>query len=156
MAEATLFEVHLHYPANMTQALPPMADYSRNSTLNGVGKTAVAASSPQGFGGDDARYNPEEFMLMSLSQCHMLTFLAVAAKKQISVLSYTDHATGNLYKAENGKMQMERATLHPCVTVAAGTDTSQLKALHDKAHANCFMSNSVNFPTDIVDTFAVA
>ena len=64
-------------------------------------------SSPPVFGGDAARYNPEELMAMSLSHCHMLTYLALAAKKQVAVLAYEDRATGVLGKDALGKMQMD-------------------------------------------------
>jgi organic hydroperoxide reductase OsmC/OhrA len=146
MSMETLFEITLNWPADANQAKPPQLDYSRNSTVTGINKLTIPASSPSGFGGDDARYNPEELMLMSLSQCHMLTFLAVAARAKVSVLAYVDRATGNLYKAPTGRIQFEKVLLQPRVTVPKGTDLAQLQILHEKAHANCFMANSVNFP----------
>ena len=144
----TIFETHLRWPANADQAKPPADNYCRDSVVGANAKADIAASAPGGFGGDEARYNPEELMLMSLSQCHMLTFLAIAARAKISVLAYTDHASGNLYRAPNGKMQLEKALLQPQVTVAKGTDLGRLQVMHEKAHANCFMANSVNFPVE--------
>lgn len=89
---------------------------------------------------------------MSLSECHMLTYLAIAAKKQITIVRYEDRATGQLgigvvgEFGVAGKTSMQRVTLHPRVTVARGTNLDDARAIHVKAHANCFMANSVNFP----------
>jgi organic hydroperoxide reductase OsmC/OhrA len=101
------------------------------------------------YGGDDTRYNPEELLLMSLAQCHMLTYLAIAAKKRMTILAYEDRPTGTLgigASGAAGKMSMQEVTLHPRVTVAAGTNLADADAIHEKAHANCFIANSVNFP----------
>lgn len=149
MSDAHVFEITLSYPASTAQATPPDANFSRNNIMRSGAKHEVAASSPAAFGGDDARYNPEELMLMSLSECHMLTYLAIAAKKQITIVGYEDRATGQLGIGEfgtKGKTSMQKVTLHPRVTVAKGTNLEDAQAIHVKAHANCFMANSVNFP----------
>lgn len=152
MSDAHVFEITLRYPASATQPMPPNANFSRDNIMRSGNKHDIAASSPSAFGGDDARYNPEELMLMSLSECHMLTYLAIAAKKQITILAYEDRATGQLGIGGTGefgvmgKTSMQKVTLHPRVTVAKGTNIDDARAIHVKAHANCFMANSVNFP----------
>ena len=149
MSNAHNFETTLRWPASATQARPPVADFSRNNILGGAGKPDVPGSSPAIFGGDSTRYNPEELLLMSLAQCHMLTFLAIATKKQMTILAYEDRATGKLGLGEHGikgRMSMQEVILHPRVTVAKGTDLADAQAIHEKAHANCFVANSVNFP----------
>ncbi len=45
----------------------------------------VPASAAPGFRGDATMVNPEEAFVASLSSCHMLTFLALAAKKRFSL-----------------------------------------------------------------------
>ena len=154
MSSTQIFEINLTYPADASQPQLPAANFSRNSQLSAMGKHHVAASSPSTYGGDDTRYNPEELLLMSLSQCHMLTYLAIAAKKQMTIVAYEDRATGQLSMGREGadgfgvagKMSMREVTLHPRVTVAKGTNLDDARAMHVKAHANCFMANSVNFP----------
>jgi organic hydroperoxide reductase OsmC/OhrA len=37
-------------------------------------------------------------------------------------------------------------TLHPQVTIEANSDEAKALALHEEAHHNCFIANSVNFP----------
>ena len=152
MADAQPYQITLTYPADPDQILLPDIHFSRNSNLHADGKHNIAASSPSVYGGDAARYNPEELMLMSLAQCHMLTYLALAAKKQMKILRYEDRATGQLGigKADGigveGRISMQQVTLHPRVTVPKGTNLDDARAMHVKAHTNCFMANSVNFP----------
>jgi organic hydroperoxide reductase OsmC/OhrA len=148
MSDEHTFHTTLHWPADPAQEKPPVATFSRNSVLGAPGHAPVDASSPPVFGGEAARYNPEELLTMALSQCHMLTFLALAARKQVAVLAYEDHATGKLGKGASGKMQMEHVMLRPKVTVARGTDLAAVNAMHEKAHAHCFIANSVNFPVE--------
>ncbi len=148
MSDEHLFETTLAWPADPAQPKPPEPAFSRNSTMGAAGHAAIDGSSPVPLGGEGARYNPEELMTLSLSECHMLTYLALAAKKRVAVLAYEDRATGTLGKGPSGKMQMVKVLLRPKVTVARGTDLADAQAMHEKAHAHCFMANSVNFPVE--------
>jgi len=145
MSEAHTFETTLAWPADPAQPLPPEANFSRNNVLAAAGKPAIPGSSPVVFGGDISRYNPEELLMLSLSECHMLTYLAIAAKKRMGILKYEDRVTGTLGPGPSGKTQMIDVLLRPRVTVAKGTNLEDAKVMHEKAHANCFMANSVNF-----------
>jgi organic hydroperoxide reductase OsmC/OhrA len=107
----------------------------------------VPGSSPTVFGGEASRYNPEELVAMSLAHCHMLTYLALAARKRVAVLAYEDRATVTLGKDPAlGRMKILAGRLRPRVTVARGTDLEDARAMHAKAHEHCFVANSVNFP----------
>lgn len=140
------FEVHVAWPADAAQKMPPDPAFSRNNWLGAPGKKEVFGSSPVAFGGDPGGYNPEELLMLSLSQCHMLTYLALAAKKQFKVIHYEDRATGSLGKNAEGRMQVVDVVLHPRVIVAKGTDLAEARAMHVRAHAHCFIAASVNFP----------
>jgi organic hydroperoxide reductase OsmC/OhrA len=98
--------------------------------------------------GDDSLPNPETLMLGSLMQCHFLTFLAVAAKSGATVLSYSDHCTGILGRKENGRTGYVSVTLRPKVELDAD-HRDRLAEFHERAHRNCLMSNSVNFPVTV-------
>lgn len=113
------------------------------------GAIVLASSSAPEFRGDADRVDPEEAFVASLSGCHMLTFLAICARKRLVPDSYEDEASGWLEKGENGKLWMARVVLRPRVQFAGGTelDESQLTALHHQAHADCFIANSVK--TDV-------
>ncbi len=77
-------------------------------------------------------------------QCHFLTFMAVAIKTGLRVTAYSDRASGRL-GMKDGKMRFVEVVLRPQVALAELVDAAKLASLHDKAHRNCFMSNSVNF-----------
>jgi organic hydroperoxide reductase OsmC/OhrA len=139
------FEVRVVWPADETQKMPPDPAFSRNNWLAAPGKPEIAGSSPVAFGGDPKRYNPEELLMLALSECHLLTYLAMTAKRKIKVVHYDDRTTGQLGKNAAGKMQVMEVVLHPRVTVAKGTDLEEARALHARAHEACFVGNSVNF-----------
>ncbi|MGE0356267.1 MAG: OsmC family protein [Burkholderiales bacterium] len=147
MSEGHTFEASVRWPADPAQALPPDPAFSRNAVLASPGHPEVPGSSPTVFGGEATRYNPEELLALSLAHCHMLTYLAIAAKKKMAVLAYEDRATAVLGKdAASGKMKILSAELRPRVTVAKGTNLEDARAIHAKAHEHCFVANSVNFP----------
>src|ERR1041385_55953 len=62
-----------------------------------------------------AAVDPEEAFVASLSSCHMLWFLSIAARRGFVVESYRDDAVGVLAKDEGGKLTMTRVTLRPDV-----------------------------------------
>ncbi|HTQ15703.1 MAG TPA: OsmC family protein [Rhizomicrobium sp.] len=109
------------------------------------GAMELAGSAAPAFRGDGARVDPEEAYVASLSACHMLTFLAIAARKRLVVDSYEDDADGPLEKGADGRFWMPRVTLRPCVRFGGNTevDSSTLARMHHQAHEQCFIANSV-------------
>ncbi len=107
------------------------------------GKVVLAASSAPEFRGEDDRVNPEEAFVAALSSCHMLTFLAICARKHLTVESYDDDAVGFLDRSPSGKLWMGRVVLRPRVRFGAAVDEAMLAELHHKSHENCFIANSV-------------
>jgi organic hydroperoxide reductase OsmC/OhrA len=109
------------------------------------GAIVLAGSAAPAFKGDADRVDPEEAFVASLSSCHMLTFLAICARKRLVVDSYDDEADGHLEKGTNGRLWMAQVTLRPRVRFANGTsvDASTLAEIHHKSHEECFIANSV-------------
>ena len=109
----------------------------------------IAASAAPDFRGDPDRINPEDAFVAALSSCHMLTFLALAAKRKFIPDLYTDDAIGYLEKSSQGRMAITRVVLRPRIVWATGTSVSEgeLTTLHNKAHDGCFIANSVT--TDV-------
>lgn len=107
--------------------------------------TTVPASATKEYRGDENRVNPEEALVAALSSCHMLTFLAVAAKRKLSLDSYHDEAVGVLEKNAQGQVAITRVTLRPRIVWSPGITVSadDLAKLHHDAHAGCFIANSV-------------
>ena len=81
------------------------------------GVTVRASASPHVVPrySDPSGVNPEEAFVASLSSCHMLTFLSLAAMKKFIVDSYADEAIGTLAKNSKGKLAMTEVVLRPRV-----------------------------------------
>jgi len=106
--------------------------------------TNIPPTAPAGVGVD-----PEQAFVASLSSCHMLWFLHLACRAGHVVEHYVDEASGVLAKGPNGHLAMTRVTLSPVVAFAGTAPSAEAySALHDKAHAHCFIANSVT--TEVV------
>jgi organic hydroperoxide reductase OsmC/OhrA len=93
----------------------------------------------------DAAVDPEEAFIASLSSCHMLFFLAIAAKRGFVVDSYRDDAVGVLARNETGKLAMTEVTLRPEAVFSGEPrpDANEIDAIHQLAHDQCFIATSV-------------
>ena len=108
--------------------------------------------------------DPEEAFIASVASCHMLFFLSLAAKQQIVVLEYVDHAEGILGKNEQGLLCLTQIQLNPTITLGItnhGNDIqhnktlphSLLDELHQQAHHQCFIANSIRTQISIKATY---
>jgi len=93
--------------------------------------------------------DPEEAFVASLSSCHMLWFLSIAAQRKFCVDSYVDEALGVMARNAAGKMAMTRVTLRPRVAFVGERQPSadEIAQMHHEAHDECFIANSVT--TDV-------
>lgn len=95
--------------------------------------------------------DPEEAFVASLSSCHMLWFLSLAAEKKFVVEHYEDHAEGTLSKNEEGKLAMTEVVLKPKIIFSGIVPTKeQLDELHHQAHEKCYIANSVRTKIRII------
>ncbi|MES2245341.1 MAG: OsmC family protein [Pseudomonadota bacterium] len=94
---------------------------------------------------DASALDPEEAFVSSLSSCHMLWFLSIAAKRKFCVDRYFDAAEGVMEKNADGKMAMTLVTLRPDVEFSGEHQPTraELDRLHHEAHDACFIANSV-------------
>ncbi|WP_435582208.1 OsmC family protein [Amycolatopsis thermoflava] len=120
--------------------------YDRGHDVTAEGKAPIAATADPAFLGDPARWNPEELLVASLSQCHLLTYLALCARHGITVTGYRDTATGRMAETAGGGGHFTQVTLHPEVTITDASAADKAAELHHRAHELCFIANSVNFP----------
>jgi organic hydroperoxide reductase OsmC/OhrA len=122
-------------------------EYPRDHDWNfaASGNQSLRASAATEFLGSADCVDPEEAFTASLASCHMLTFLAMASLGGFVVDSYEDEAVGFLEKGDSGKPWLARVVMHPKITFSGDNqpDADQLEKLHDKAHHECFLANSV-------------
>ncbi|MHA6668786.1 OsmC family protein [Homoserinimonas sp. A447] len=120
--------------------------YGRDHVLSSAGKHDIAGSSDRPFHGDADRWNPEEMLLAALSQCHLLSYLHVAASAGVVVTDYRDEPVGVMEQGADGGGHFTSVTLRPVVTVASADMAERATALHHDAAQKCFIAASVNFP----------
>ncbi|MCX2730438.1 OsmC family protein [Saccharopolyspora sp. NFXS83] len=121
-------------------------DFSRDHVVEVAGKPRVEASADAAFLGDPARLNPEDLLVASLSECHLLTYLALCSNSGVVVLSYRDEVRGVMAETPGGGGRFTEVVLRPEVVVAEESMFAKAERLHERAHRDCFIANSVNFP----------
>lgn len=126
--------------------------YNREHTIQFPNGQQLNASAAPEYLGNEACVDPEESLIAALSSCHMLTFLAIAAKKRYTVDSYVDAATGFLEKNAAGKFAITRIELHPTIAFSGERqpDAEGIAAIHVKAHEHCFIANSITAEVVVV------
>ncbi|MDD2815249.1 MAG: OsmC family protein [Thiotrichaceae bacterium] len=119
--------------------------YNRSHNIGFEGGVQVRGTAAPDFGGNPEDVDPEKLLVSAVASCHMLTFLAVAAKKRLQLVSYDDNAVGVLEKNSEGKFAITKIFLHPKTVFAGETqpDAAELADLHARAHRGCFVGNSV-------------
>lgn len=128
--------------------------YSRGHQWEFDGGTIVPASSsphivPLPYS-VEANVDPEEAFIATLSSCHMLFFLGIAAKQRFVVDSYIDNPLGIMEKAADGKVWVTRVTLRPKIEFSGDRQPNpkQIEKIHHQSHEQCFIANSVK--TEVV------
>lgn len=93
--------------------------------------------------------DPEEAFVAALSSCHMLWFLAIAAKRGFVVDSYHDEAIGIMAQNADDKLAMTQVTLRPTVIFGGAhlPSREEIEGMHHEAHEQCFIASSVK--TDV-------
>lgn len=119
--------------------------YSSAHTVQYNSRYDLPVDAAPDWGGDPANTNPEQALAAALSSCHMMTFLALAAKAGWPVASYHDHAVAYLGKNPKGQMSVTQIDLHPVVRFDTGfaVDNATLAEMQDRAHRYCFVANTL-------------
>jgi|SRR5690606_15278869 len=120
--------------------------YERSYEIIIENKPNILGSSDPAFRGEKNKHNPEDFLITSLSSCHMLWYLHFCSDAGVGVIDYVDNATGIMVESSNGSGQFAEVILYPTVTVTEPTMVYKAIELHRKANEYCFIANSVNFP----------
>lgn len=108
------------------------------------GRVVLAGDAAADYGGQGgAGADPEALFAASLAACHMLSFLAVAARMRIVVDAYADAPTAFVDKDAEGRLAVTRVVLKPRVTFAAEVAPDKGAQLHELAHRNCFVARAV-------------
>jgi organic hydroperoxide reductase OsmC/OhrA len=123
--------------------------YSREHTWSFDGGAVVVASPsplvvPTPFS-NPAAVDPEEAFVAAIASCHMLTFLHLASRRGFEVASYHDDAVGEMTKNERGIPWVSKVVLSPRILYRGDRAPTppEARQLHEDAHRECFIANSV-------------
>jgi organic hydroperoxide reductase OsmC/OhrA len=140
-----LYAAHVRWTGGASGPALDYATYSREYVVEIEGKPPLRGSADAHFRGDRALHNPEDLLVAALSACHLLSYLAECTRAGIAVLAYEDDAGGEMTLID-GKIRFREVMLRPRVAIADPARIDEAIALHERAHAECFIANSVNFP----------
>jgi len=135
--------IQLHWQRADPELQP--GKYSNTHTVQFNGSYDLQVDSAPDWGGDPGNTNPEQALASALSSCHMMTFLALAAKAKWPVASYYDRAVAHLGNNPKGQMSVTRIDLHPVVRFDTGfsVEDKKLEEMQDRAHRYCFIANTL-------------
>ena len=136
----------LVWEGNLGEGTATYQGYGRRWRAFIEGKPDLVGSADPTFRGDPQRHNPEDLLVAALSSCHMLSYLALCARHHVSVVSYSDEATGVMTTTPEGGGKFTSVTLHPKVEITDAGALDEARHLHEQAHEQCFIASSVNFP----------
>ncbi|MGO4858290.1 OsmC family protein [Arthrobacter sp. 2MCAF14] len=146
MTKTHNYAIDLAWTGNLGEGTANPRAYSRNHDVTVEGVGTISGSSDPSFRGDPTRWNPEQLLVASIAQCHMLWYLGLAAAARIVVTDYQDHPTGTMLEKTNGAGQFSEVILRPEVTIASPRDEDRARELHERVAEFCFIARSINFP----------
>jgi organic hydroperoxide reductase OsmC/OhrA len=156
MSATHTYELTVRWTGNFGQGTSSYRSYGRDNEVHADGKAIIVGSADTAFRGDARRWSPEELLVASLSQCHMLWYLHLASSAGIVVTAYADTPVGTMSENDDGTGQFDNVLLRPAVTVTDATMCESAIAVHDQAEKMCFIARSVNFPVRHEPTASVA
>ena len=125
--------------------------YSAEHTIQYNNRFDILADAAPDWGGDPENTNPEQALAAALSSCHMMTFLALAAKMRWPVKSYKDNAHAFLGKNSKGMMSVNKIELNPISKFDNDFSVSkdEMDKMQDRSHRYCFIANSLSDEVEI-------
>ena len=139
------YSAHLTWTGNSGTGTATYEGYSRSHRVTVDGKPELRMSADAAFRGDRGVYNPEDLFLVSISSCHMLSYLALCARRGVTVIAYEDHSSGIL-RLNGGGGAFEQVIIAPLVTIADAAHVALAGELHDRAAGCCFIASSCRVP----------
>jgi organic hydroperoxide reductase OsmC/OhrA len=153
---AHTYEIAVRWTGNRGTGTSDFRSYDRAHEVSAAGPPVIDGSSDPAFRGDKTRWNPEQLLVVSLSQCHMLWYLHLAAEAGVTVVAYHDDAVGTMVEEPSGAGRFTQVVLRPHVVVGDPTMVATAESLHGRIEDFCFIARSVNFPVRHEPVTAVA
>jgi organic hydroperoxide reductase OsmC/OhrA len=142
------FKVHTKWSSLTEQDRSKSRNNTKTHRTHIEGKEPLTISAAKEFKGDKTKHNPEDLFLAALSSCHMMSYMYLCDKNNITVLRYTDETTGILLVKADGSGEFISIVLYPIVTILEKNKIDLAIRLHKEANRLCFIANSCSVPID--------
>ena len=131
-------------------------NYSRAHQASAApAQASLALSSDPTFRGDPSLLNPEQLFVLAAASCQLLSFLAVAARSRLDVISYEDDASGEMSEADK-PVSIGTIRLRPRIVLTGlsgdAADEARVRRLVDLAHRECYIANSLKTEVTVEPT----
>ena len=123
-------------------------DSGRQGVLRSDSKPEMQVASPPEFKGVPGLWTPEDLFVAAVDTCQMTTFLALAARAQLPLVSYTSSGTGSLEFTDGG-YRFTRVRLEPKIVVQEGTTREAVEKLVHDAHRACLVARSLKCEIEV-------
>ena len=140
------YQIAIEWTGNRGAGTDTYRGYGRDHIIRADGLPDIAGTADPTFHGDKDRWNPEQLLLVALSQCHMLSYLHVAVTHGVVITGYQDQASGTLRLNRDNSGEFTQVVLRPQVSLADDSQRELADSLHQQANRVCFIARSVNFP----------
>ena len=126
--------------------------YSADHIITINNEISIPSSSAPEYGGNKNKLNPEQGLVAAMSSCHMMTFLALAAKMKWPVLNYSDKAIASIGKNSKGQMSVIKIELNPKVIFKNNYEVShdEMVKMQDRSHRYCFIANTLSEEVEFI------
>jgi organic hydroperoxide reductase OsmC/OhrA len=140
------YTVTVEWTGNRGEGTSSYRSYDRDHEVRAEHAVSIAGSADPAFRGNPSRWNPEQLLLASASQCHMLSYLHHAAVNGVVVAAYVDHPTAVMTEDGAGGGAFTEIMLHPLVTITDASQVDLAERLHHDANRTCFIASSLALP----------
>jgi len=112
------------------------------------GLPALETTAPPEFGGPEGYWSPETMLTGAVASCLILTFRALAAPRRLAWSNLDVSCTGEVDKTREG-LKFTRFRIDAALTIDAGADEAQARALLESAKKHCLVTASLNAETSL-------
>ena len=146
MGKSHQYAMHLVWTGNKGEGTSTYRSYERSYTISINNKADFFGTADPVFRGDATKHNPEELLVMSLSSCHLLSYLHLCVVNGIVLTAYEDDARGTMVEDEVKGGYFTEVNLNITMKITDLSKKEKAAELHHQANKLCFIANSVNFP----------
>lgn len=124
----------------------------RRGLLSALQHPDLVVGSPPAFKGAPDVWCPEDLLIGALNTCLMLTFLSVAHRRGLQVVTYASSAQGTLEYSDD-KYRVTRVKVQPVVLLNAEDDFVPAREAMQETAESCIITNSIRAIVELTPKF---